>query len=608
MLKIANYTMKEASRVYGDLAEKVAFDVNIDPVSIISAFTGGYAANRTFDKIQDKKNQELAKQKTLENDYYSQIESILSNLKIVFTPINVIFNVNGQVFEIIRADEMTPHMKNAFLNKDAAYFRDILVNKMSMEMQLAEQAFAKRLLAMNGQSKQAGFLDSQEFILGLEESEFNSFEKVAFEGVSGNLSLPVSFDSLRPFEQSEDFFNPSVFQKVAGLFDYFKRDQVDELKLKDMKKDIQVGFLPDRVLFLHQGQLVEQLSLLNMNEEGYEAFRKRDKEFFLDFFVNKSKEIAQSITAEPTVEKQASEEETEKAAASLEDVLEDVDFDPLERSEFKLFEDNDIHPVAYSKILADRYGVNWGRHELEALLKQIEVDFNLEKGINDIPLNKVACIHSLAAPEHTMFMTSFTFEKFARTMNNKDVRFNEFESNLTFSEIMFAMEMARTFNGDDVFLEFHQLVIEYISEELFLDGIRFVSDQIYDETDPEELDFYKRVNGLLMRKWKEYDANGLTAGSEREQRKRVTELIVYLSDTILKNYADEIDLHRMYDSARNILNNYKMLSAVPESDTTMVRNLVVDGVVRHIQTAVFLEAKEAELAQTLANLEGSGVK
>lgn len=616
MLQIPTFIVKKADRIWGDTIEKVAFNVNIDPASILGAIGGSYAATRVHNNIQTEKQEELASQQTLEGDHYSQVGAILSNLKIVFTPINVVYSVNNQVFDIIDAGEMTPHMRSAFMKKDANFFRDILVNKMNMEMQLAEQAFAKRLLAKNHQFKEASFVERQEYLLKVSKDEFIELEKTASDGLDriGNISIPVNFDSLRPFSRSSDFFNPNEFQKVAGLFDYFKRNQTESLKLNQVKSQVKVGFLPDRVIFLHNGQLIQQISLLNMNEEGYEAFRNKDKNFFLNFFYNKSEEIADDIALKAKhddlqdKEAKVEPEGQEKTADTLEEVVENTILSPYEKSSINIFEDSDVHPIVYEKILSDKYGDNWSDFELEAIIKQIELDFKVEKGIFDIPLNKISIFHTIASEKHTMFMNSFSFEKFIRAMNSKDIVFGEFQGNLTFEEIAFGLEVAKVFNGDDVFLEFHHTVAEYVSEELFRDNIRFVSDQVFDETNLFEKDFFDSVNGLLMRKWKEKDTQSMTDENERQEKKRLTEMITTISDNVLKEYVEEIDIADVFRSTTQLINKYQYLSNIKPDMRKSVESIVTETVVRHIGLAFFLEGKRQELKTTLAMIEEKGVK
>lgn len=651
MIKIPTFKTSEASRVYGDYgAEKVAFNLNIDPASVLGSIAGGYTANHIYNKKQEAHNQQQMSERKIENNAYAQVESILRDLKIVFTPINVVFSVNGQVFEIIKAEEMTPHMKQAFLQKDGNYFRDVLMNKINMEIQLAEQAFAQRLLAANGygqQTKTASYASKQDLLSKIAEEEFEGMVKTASTGIEGikSLSFSPSFDTLRPFSKSEWFFNRNEMDKVASIFGMRDSDRTDEINLDRLNNEVNVGFLPDRVVYLWNGQLIEQMSLLNMNSEGYEAFQKKDKQFFIDFFRNHTANLSAQLQKEPApdiskeagvvtekrledlgdsaedpeevdetendeFEEESDDEDTEKEAASLEGIVDDLveeEFPVVERVTIDPFRDPDIHPVAYDAILAGKYGTTWARHELESIIKQIELDFNVEKGLTDNVLNKIAVLHAVAPEEHSMYLAPLTFEKFIRGMNSKSVLFDEFQGNISFEEILFGIEVAKAYDGDEVFLQFHDNIAPYIAEELMQENIRFVSTQVFDESNPSEKSFYDSVNGFLLRKWKERDAQGII-GKEEVDRRHVTSIqIVEIADEVIKLYADEIEVSDPYTSVDSIISTYDLLASVEPEFKTGVKNAVKENVATHLMAAIFVEYKHQELEYTLNKLQEEGV-
>lgn len=670
MIKLSNCEVKEASRVYGDFAEKVAFELNIEPAAVLGSLAGGYAANSVYNKQKDKHIQNQQASRTIENNSYAQMESLLRDLKIVFTPINIVFSVNGQVFDILKTNEMTPHMKAAFLQKDAEYFKNVLMKKINMEIQLAEQVFAQRLLAAKGygeQTKEASHIARQDCLVKMAEEQFDGMHKTASEALANAtaLKMDLSFDSLRPFEKSETFFRPGDMDKVAGIFDIFDRGIGDDVDIHRINREVNVGFLPDRVVFTWNNQLIEQMSLLQMNEEGYEAFRKRDKEFFLDLFKDHTVEVSNSLEKE--MEQQASDEsmsnpekwwqfyldkkengETDevvfeeavehfdldageemdlrnfykekglqisdhftvnKEAASVEDVVEELveeEFPVQTPDVLRPFEDVDIHPLAYDRILR-KYGKKWARHETEALLKQVEVDFRLENGIAEVPMNKIMILQTISSPEHSMYLTPLTFEKFVRAVNSKSVLFEEFQGNLSFEEIMFALDIAKAYDGDEVFLEFDDKVAAYISEELMEGNVRFVSDQLYDETNPSEKAFYESINGYLMRKWKNRDSQGLTDDDAIDERHILAVQIKEIADEILHEYAELLDVENPYASVETIIMQEDMLSPIAPGNKNGVRNMVKETVVAHLFAAIFLEYKRQELEATLEKLTEGGL-
>lgn len=631
MIKIATVQVKEASRVYADFIEKEAFNIPVDPTAILGSLAGGYAASSFRHKYREKKEAEKQKNNKLENGTYEQIETILRDLKIVFTPINVIYSVKGQVFEIIQVDEMNPYMKQAFMQKDANYFRNLLVNKINMELQLAEQAFAKRLLTANGYSggqvKSATYVNQQEHLLKMGEEEFREIVKKASKDLDKvKLQLQPTFDNIRPFSDSIAFTDERSITKIAGIFNLFNDDydgDSQEIGFRNLKNAVNVGFLPDRVVYTFNGQMIEQLTLLHMNDEGYEAFRKRDKEFFLKLFNEHMENTIESLKKESS-DKSAStplpsleddldlteEESEEKVAITLDEIIEDFIEDetpPIEREDISPFSDPDLHPIAYDRILDDRYGNDWPEFELEALLKQIEIDFELRDGIAENPLNKITLLHTVADDNHTLFMAPFTFEKFMRGMNSKAILFEEFQGNIAFEEILFGLEVAKAYEGDEVYLQFHDSIAAYVSEELMRVNIRFVSRQFYDEENPAENDFFRDVNDFLMRKWKERDAQSLFEEEAIDRRYTTSEQIVEIAEDILADYVDFIDMNDPYASLQSVLEDNNLLEPVEEEFKVGVGNMVLDNVVSHIFTGVFLEYKRQELEHILSLLEREGV-
>ena len=578
MIKIPIYQIKEAGRAYAVAAEmeKEAFNINIDPGAVLGALAGGYAATSHYRKGQEEEQANEQAKRTIEGDVYSQVESVLRDLKIVFTPINVVYSVNGQIFEIIQADEMTADMKAAFVQRDAAYYRNLLVNKINMELQLAQQAFAQRLLTAGGQQmKEASYMSRQDYLVKVADEEFDGMLKQASQGLDGvQLEIEVSFDSLRPFTDSNVFFRKSAFEKVAGIFDVFSHDQSETIDLGRFQKEINVGFLPDRVVFLWNGQMIDQLSLLKMNEAGYEAFRRKDKEFFVTLFRDHSKVLENSLkqdvqgqsmspstTPPPSPPEPMDMEEDEedlgvdKQADSLEDIIEELvedEFPARERESLSPFTDTDIHPIVYDAILDERYGNDWVERDFEALLKQIEIDFELREGIAGNPFNKMLLLHTIASDEHALFQAPLTFEKFLRGMNDKPINFERFEGNVSFEEIMFGLEVAKNYEGEEVFYQFDDSIAEYVSEELYQQGIRVVSDQLYDETNPSEQQFFKSVNGYLLRKWKETDAQGLLEDDEIDRQHVMATQIVDIAQEILRDEAQKIDVHNPYVSVESL--------------------------------------------------------
>lgn len=683
MIKIAKVEVKEASRVYGDYVEKRAFELNLNPAAILGSVAGGYAATNVYRNKKEEAAEAEREQRRIENDSYAQVENVLNDLQIVFTPINVIYKVNDQVFEIIQVKEMTPHMRSAFVQKDHDYFKGILMNKINMEVQLAEKAFAQRLLNSQGfgsQTNDTMYTSQQEKLSTFEEDTIDGLIKEAQEELSDvSLAISPTFDDLRPFSQSEFFFNRNELEKVAGIFSIFQRDPVEDINMRRFSREVNVGFLPDRVVFTWNGQVVEQLSLLKMNETGYEAFRKRDKNFFLNLFHDHTKEIQDELhdevhsEEEKTAEEQPSEDIEEEVAdeseetesfdeeeiskmeewyafylenpnldalseeydldsederdfdkylqdrlydeeklASEEEETDEEDYEdettPIERENVNIFRDGDIHPMVYSFILERKYGAGWMDLEAEALIKQIEIDYDLTDGLTDNPYNKILLLHTLASDDHALFMSPLTFEKFVRGMNSKDILFQQYQGNVSLEEMMFAFEIAKAFDGDEFYFGIQDKVHEYVSEELFNDGVRVVSEHVYDESNPAEKDFFETVNGLLLRKWRELDSQGVTDDTILSHLENETHLINELTEEILAFYTDEIDMENPYDSVNDIIQGRGLLHDTPASDRrTSIVNMVFENVFVHLTTVVSLMYRQNELNALMDKLSKEGV-
>lgn len=627
--------------MWGDFEEKVAFDLSVNGANILGAITGGFAGSKTYDHIKNKKEQKqmnnVAQGNTIESNHYDNIQTIMRDLKIVFTPINIVYSVNGQVFEIIKSSEMSPEMKERFLAKDGGYFTQLIINKMNMELQLAEQIFARKLLQphITEQFKEANFVSaliekvaSQDFDLTFSDQ----FEKVAS---SNEVKVRPSLDSLRPFSSYPDFFAEKI-ANVIGIAEPLPSSIVESFSANDMKKRVRVGFLPDRVIYLLNGNLVEQMTVMQMNEDGYEAFKKRDKNFFLDFFHDESKNISESIFKDiveqqlpsaDSLHKEAQEgsedvevdfeddvevdleddleDDIEKEAATLEEVIESMDrawIEQLatERDHIQLFYDNDIHPLVYDVIL-DRYIYDdWHTLELEAVLKEIEVTFGLTEAIGNRALDKIASLHTIQNEGNSMFDTSFSFEKFLRAMNNKTVLITTFEGGNEFEEIIYALDIAKAVCGGDIFLSFGKNIPAYVAEELFRDNIRYVSDQVYDEDNEVEDAFWEDVNDILLRKWKERDSKGLELEESKISRLK-TEQINIIGERVLAEFAEFTEFEKPYESVSAVLHERDLLSNVEDAEG--VEQAIVHTIGRHLIGALFLEVKREEAIQTVLLFE-----
>ena len=537
MFEINEFLTKEASSAYGEVAhlDKQAFEVNIDPASLVGAMTGGYVAKRHYDKQQDKRQEmdrrrEMAEPKGLHEQAEPQMRQMIQQLKIVFTPINVVYLVNGTTVEIIRTNEMTPKMKEAFGRKDPDFFRNLLMNKMHMEIQLAQQAMMQSMLASHGHAKQASMVNLHDVMDHLFKEkvaeQMDRYGKRLTEKLAGEgIDIPVNLEGLRPFTNHEFF---SDIEKVASPF------EMQVFNASDLDGKLDVGFLPDRVTFLVDGQMIEQLPLLSMNEEGITAFRVRDKEFFRRHYLDTAREQ----------ESQFAGLSFDKQAANLNEVVESLTEETLRlrptKTTYRYFEDAEIHPLLYVKLFDKKYP-SWREQSMEALVSQIEDDFDTE--VSPIAFDKIAMIKTLSNPEHAIFMSDFTYEKMARALVGRYVDFAVYQDGLALGEIIFANDIASVLTDGENFVAFDDSIIEYTVNQITDEGVRFILPMVFEDEDDHENEsaYYTLVNGMLARVWKEDEEEGRF------------EPVLSSSIAILTEHAEQVDPFDVEGSVRAML-------------------------------------------------------
>lgn len=578
-----NYDIGSSS--YGEKAamNKVAFNIPIDPVAIASAVAGGYTANHVYNKKREQAAQQMQQPTPgrIETNEYTQMENVLRDLKITFTPINVIYSVNQQPFEMINADEMTPQMKKSFLMRDAGFFRQFLINKMAMEMQLAQQMFASRLL--QSQEKLASFVV-------IAKAETEGFDKVAFEEefAGKNITIPVTLDNVRPFSDDAPFMT----EKVAGLF---SQERHDFLTTDDLDRKTNVGFLPDRVLFMVNGQMIEQLPLRGMNDEGYQAFRNQDKRFFIDWFTNQAKLVHNSTVSEVM----------DKEAATLGEVVDEkaamIQGD-YKKESYQWFMDHDVHPIVYLHFLEKKFGEDWHTLDIEAIISTIETDMGTQ--VADIPFNKINFLQTLHNENHAIFLSSFTFEKFARTMAGRDIDFSEQESGLTLGEMLFANDMAQFVEGDDVYAQFVDQVAQYMSYEVVDESVRAINASLYESDSRFADEFYTKVNGFLERQWRDKDTQSVTDVRLFSRIYKQTEIVANASRDILDKYAEFIDFESVDESIREIVESNEMLLGIDSDSKDAYLTELIKNVQGNIDAAVYLETQRDLLEHQLELWKG----
>lgn len=610
MIKYDNKPLvKEASSIYGEFVEKKAFDASVILPALVGSLTGGITSSKLAEKGQTK-NLERRKRKYFEGDHYQNLKNLIDDVQVVFTPINVIFDLSGQTIEIISVDEMNEEMRSAHRRKDGEYFVKLLVTKMNMELQMAERYFARRLLEPQLQ-KQASetpvILSLMNDVIadGIDATAKNT----GLDQTKYKVNVDLNLDTIRPFDKNNPLFS---IDKVANT-----KESIEALSLPDVRKRLVVTFLPDRVLFLVDNLLVDQMNVLNMNEEGFEAFKSKDKgffrKFFLDYFKARSEAFEKTASADEenkiTLHPEFKNFDFYKTAASLEEMREEENWSEIltfDKEYVNIFLDDSAHPIAYDAFFDSEYGGDWHELSVETILKDIEEKYTNNEPIADQAFNKILLLHSLHGEDTTLMMTAFAFEKFVRAMNNKQVAVDQVEGNLEFEEIIFALEIAESVSDNNIYLEMTENVATYVAEQLYEDGIRSVSKALYfDENNEFKNDFWSDVNGVLLRKWQDRDSRSLL-GEESFATRELTVWINEAIDHILIRNADLLDFNKPYLSSEivsatyfgNTLDRFEYKEGIIE--------VISNTITRHLLTVMFLEIKREEAEYTIEMMSSEG--
>lgn len=604
LIKLANVSYKERNEIYGEYITKEAMDASIVVPAIVSSLLGGITAHKAAESHTMKAMQQNMKS-PLEGNDYQDIKNIFKDMTVTFTPINVIYNLNGKAFEIINTKEMNDEMLMEFRKKNSDYFAQLLANKMSIEMQMAERYFARQLLGPTI-AKDESILTKMANHNVAESLEYR-LERISNSGKHTNdmIKVAMNLDLFRPFKKNEELTNSGV--EVADT-----KTATEVLTVEDFDKNLRVIFLADRVVFMHNEMLVEQIGVMSMNEIGYEAFKNKNKDFFKNVFLKEVDIIQDAIQKTASVHKTFlptiidNEEGFYKEAASVSELVARdgwIETTMFDRDTFDIFRDNETHPVLYDMYLDDRYGANWHEHEAESLLKAIENDFLDGGEIDDIVLNKILALQNVQNESTSMFDTAFTFEKFVRALNGKRVDLTIVELDLDFGEILFALDIAESICSYNIYDKMAEQVCIYIANNLFENGVRLVSTSLYETEDNEEKHiFFETVNGHLLRKWKDRDSTGLF-GEESTNQRNVTEFINEAADIILEEKAQLLDVNRPYTSANTVVSAYfeKRLDAYDEKETIIstIAKIIQDN----LMVAMMLEFKKEEAAYVIEKIK-----
>lgn len=499
-----------------DDSEKLAFNLTVTPGAVIGSLVGAGVFNKRQKEIKDRQRimasspgrqgVPAVKKKdnpSIKGNYYAQASSLAQHLKVAFTPVSAIYLVkNGTkdvAIETIDVEKMDDTMHAAWQNKDEEFFKRMLLNKMMMEVGLAERVFARNAISnqnlinqslarRNGLSKTASFScdapdEYLESILSMRTmyEEVGCGEKIAqiLERNAGDpITVSIGFDGC-----PEKYASLGKAEEVLSINSSTNHIRSLKKRLEDpgyLKKNVGVGFLPDRVAFTVDNTLVTTLSVFDMNNDGFRAFQDQDSKYFKKLFRNSMKSQGY-----------------QKTAAEQEEVR------PLKVPKAIAFRMNEVNPVVYDRILAKKYGQNWTDIDLPAIIKMIEVDFKLsDSGIPDIPLNKIMSIYTCFSQETlNAFMRPLAFEKIIRSFNDLPIDFLRPESDgIGVNELVYGIyvyEKLLLRKGADVYELFSDEIAQYIAELLYSKDV-VVLLPIREDASEEHLEFYSDINRRVL--------------------------------------------------------------------------------------------------------------
>jgi len=515
MRKLSDSIIKEACEelnVEGKLEKKALnfADFSFLPGSILGSITGSIIAGNKVKAENLQRRMEEEDRTALSGNYYNQAQNIVNNLKVVFTPFGVIYIVKDgpkeTTIENINTNEMNTAMYSAWQAKDAEYFKNILLNKMQSELQFVEQMFAKKMvekqLGINNtikQEKKASIdfndltlYETLEYVSKMKDmysKQNEATEKIASllinEMDEREDDYVISLKLERPVEKYAFFGEALKFMGLEVGSKDIKSLQGKFLNPSHLNNRVQVGFLPDRVVFIVDNKVMSSLLAMDMNEEGFENFNKSNEGYFRNLFKEEAKKGMLRIQGKIPPNSPLMKMQEKKAS------FEDNDLS-------QIFKRNDIHPLIYYKALTKTFGDTWISWDGNALVKAIENSFNLKDGVPSIPLNKILSIE-VCNSSYTPYTSKHAFEKIIRGFTEKSVNFMEREiSDITPEDLALGIDALDLVTpNDDIYDNFNHEVFSHIIEILLINNCKiFYPSEMTDSVLKDE--FYSQLNEYLL--------------------------------------------------------------------------------------------------------------
>lgn len=563
-----------------DATYKVAFDVNMAASTLLGYATGNVAgkaigkATAQNKILQDSlKNSKIP---SLEGDYYSQVENIATKLKVMFTPLSVVYMLDNKgknvTIDVVEISEMDERMKKAYKEKDAEFFKNLMVNKMNLDAQNVELIFTKKMLDANKELK--SMIDktaSENGDIFSEMREMYTIQRVVEKNPEGLMTryftkvaeetedMKLSLELERPIKNYSELGEApmDIFKIAKATQD--ERVQEKLLNPKYLKNKVKIGFLADRVTFMVDDIIISQLHTMAMNEEGYENFRKKDTKYFKDLFIKESDNSDLIKTASEVLN------------------VKDIFYNSL------------VHPKIYYVVLNNRFGKEWLEYDPEALIKIIETEFGLTEAIYDRALDKILCIQNICTTTDCL-TNDFIFEKAARALNNKPISFKEWEFNLSPGELVNALQIIDELTpANDIFDDLSEKVVAYISKAFVLGDCRAIIPHNNIISSDLEQRFFEILNSDINQRW----------SSLNHQEIVYQRYIQPLASAVVKGVRAKGDYKS--DTIEALLNTLAKKASITDervvnlSKQTAIANLAIDIMLENID-------KEYKDMRTLLNI------
>lgn len=567
---------------------KVAFEINIDPATVLGTIVGLNVAKKvgrenTAKKLKDAMSTTVSPGQV---GYYQQVENLERNLEIVFTPLGVLYVLKEGPSELtidnINLSEMSPTVRERYDRKDKAFFKNVMINKIKSDINIVERHFAKRMIERNqslGVGKFASnvrdhFSEVKDVIEKLAGEEDSPYMNYLLEDdpiyINGSFSTEVDINKVASFFGEELKF-PDV---LSGLREEDVQGKLDDPRY--LAKNSVVKYLPDRVLFIADGLVMAQLSMADMNDDGFKAFKNNDDQFFYRFFAE------QLGVKKPTISelfKQASEVS-----------------DPSD-----LFTTTMIHPEVYFLLFNERFGSEWLTYDPEVTIDAVEREFMLTEPIHELVINKIWALQAVNNETGSVFRNVQAFEKMVRAMNSKPIDFATTQRNISLGEFVFALRVFQSVTPfTDVYDKFSPSIGHYIADVLAGQNRRLIyveetgtAKKLFDWIDEEVRD---RITAYI------YDS---LEGSEKELALNNDKLIAIQSGLLIDRIRKSGEIPTDFNEhVKKHWGELKSVAMVLGDDVENLMAIVSKNIEENVAVDVFVKFQEDQLREQSSKFIG----